>query len=240
MKGYKAFNRIKGQDKAGECKDMLYEEGQEYKLAGELEMCWKGFHFCKDLLVTGLYYNMDHATTVYAEVEALGEVVGDAENIKYATDHIKVVRFLSEEEVKEVVEASVDKLVDDEDWRVRLAVAEQGHGLEKLVDDEYWLVRRVVAGQGHGLEKLVEDKDWLVRLAVAEQGHGLEKLVDDEDWGVRLAVAEQGHGLEKLVDDEDWRVRLAVAEQGHGLEKLVNDVDWCVRGVTKIKLRSRI
>ena len=262
MKGYKAFNRVEGQDKAGKCRDMLYEEGQEYHLKGELKMCENGFHFCKDLLVTGLYYDMDHTTTAYAEVEALGEVVGGTDNTKYATDHIKVVRFLSEEEAKEVVDASVDRLAEGKSQHVRYAVAKQGYGLEKLVDNEYWSVRAAVAEQGYGLEKLVDDEEWIVRAAVAEQGYGLKKLVNDEDWhvrravarqgygldklvndgdcDVRLAVAEQGYGLEKLVDDDNWRVRLAVAEQGHGLEKLVNDVDWCVRGVTKIKLRSRI
>ena len=196
MKGYKAFNRVGGQDKVGECIGMLYQEGQEYKLEGELKMCDNGFHFCKDLLVTSLYYDMDHATTVYAEVEALGEVVKGADNTKYATDHIKIVRFLSEDEVKEVVEASVDKLVEDEDWCVRHAVARQGYGLEKLVDGER-CVREAVAEQGYGLDKLVDDRDWRVRHAVARQGYGLDKLVNDEDWNVREVAKEMLESCEE-------------------------------------------
>ena len=34
-----------------------------------------------------------------------------------------------------------DKLINDEDWSVRVAVAKQGYGLDKLINDENWEVR---------------------------------------------------------------------------------------------------
>ena len=68
-------------------------------------------------------------------------------------------------------EEEILAFVEDSDWRVRLAVANQGYGLEKLVDDSNWVVRLIVAEQGYGLEKLVDDPHWKVRRAVANQGY---------------------------------------------------------------------
>ena len=38
-----------------------------------------------------------------------------------------------------------NELVNDEDWFVRTAVAQQGYGLEQLVNDKNWFVRKAVA-----------------------------------------------------------------------------------------------
>ena len=103
----------------------------------------------------------------------------------------------------------LDKLINDENWRVRMYIAEQGYGLDRLVDDESCFVREAVARQGYGLNKLVNDKDSIVRMAVAKQGYGLDILVNDKDDFVRIVVAEHGYGLEKLVNDEDKDVREA-------------------------------
>ena len=82
----------------------------------------------------------------------------------------------------------LDKLINDGDCDVRIAVAKQGYGLNKLINDEHYFVRRAVAEQGYGLNKLIKDEDWLVRRAVAEQGYGLNKLINDEDVDVREAA----------------------------------------------------
>lgn len=84
----------------------------------------------------------------------------------------------------------LDVFLNDEDWRVRVAVAKQGYGLEQLIDDEHWQVREVVAYKGYGLKQLVDDDDEDVRRAVAEQGYGLEQLLYDEIQYVR-EMAEQ-------------------------------------------------
>ena len=82
----------------------------------------------------------------------------------------------------------LDNLVDNEDYRVRAAVAEQGYGLDKLVDDEVYYVRTAVAEQGYGLDKLINDEVYYVRIVVAKQGYGLDKLINDEDTLVRRTV----------------------------------------------------
>lgn len=117
----------------------------------------------------------------------------------------------------------LDKLVDDRDYKVRIAVAGQGYGLDKLVNDKDPDVRIAVANQGHGLEKLISDDDFDVRMAVAKHGYGLAKLVNDEDYRIRAEVAKHGYGLDKLINDKESDVRIAVAEQGYGLDKLVDD-----------------
>ena len=81
-----------------------------------------------------------------------------------------------------------DILVNDGDWRVRLAVAQQGYGLDILINDEDYPVRAAVAKQGYGLDILVNDEDCWVRVAVAKQGYGLDILINDEDYPVRVAA----------------------------------------------------
>ena len=75
--------------------------------------------------------------------------------------------------------------------------------LDALVNDKNWYVRKAVAEQGYGLDKLINDKDWYVRAAVAERGYKLDKLVNDKNYKVRAAVAKQGYGLNKLISDKD-------------------------------------
>lgn len=57
----------------------------------------------------------------------------------------------------------LDNLINDENWIIRKAVAEQGYRLDKLVDDPSWEVRAEVARQGYGLDKLINDKNPIVR-----------------------------------------------------------------------------
>lgn len=147
MKGYKAFHKIYiispgvvCKDNAGICRDMVYEEGKEYHLEGELEICKNGFHFCKDLLITNLFYPSRRENVVYAEVEALGEVQ-QGRGIKYATDHIRVVRFLSDSEIQEIIEESLPRLQVHDNWVVRATLVDEGYCLVKLAKDKHCGVR---------------------------------------------------------------------------------------------------
>ena len=102
------------------------------------------------------------------------------------------------------------------------------------INDGNWRVRVAVAKQGYGLDILINDKDPEVRVAVAQQGYGLDKLINDSHCWVRVTVAQQGYGLDILINDEDPEVRVAVAKQGYGLDKLINDKDcWEVRVAAK-------
>jgi hypothetical protein len=101
MKGYKAFNRVKGCDKSGMCRGMLFEEGEIYEITGELKIYSNGLHFCEYLVQTFEYYEYDHSKTIYAEVEAIGDLdVEDLLEFKYATNKLKVVKFLTQSEVE--------------------------------------------------------------------------------------------------------------------------------------------
>jgi hypothetical protein len=101
MKGYKAFNRVKGCDKSGMCRGMLFEEGEIYETTGKLKICSNGLHFCEYLVQTFEYYKYDHSKTIYAEVEAIGDLdVEDLLEFKYATNKLKVVKFLTQSEVE--------------------------------------------------------------------------------------------------------------------------------------------
>ena len=55
-------------------------------------------------------------------------------------------------------------------------------------EDEDCDVRIAVVNQGYGLDVLINDEDCDVRIAVVNQGYGLDVLINDEDWSVQDAV----------------------------------------------------
>jgi len=71
MKGYKASYN-------GKCIYLTYEVGKIYTFNGELEICERGFHFCKELKdVFDYYQNREENDLIIFEIEALGEVVNE-------------------------------------------------------------------------------------------------------------------------------------------------------------------
>ena len=104
-KGYKAFNRVEGNKKQGECRGFLFSEGETYSLDGKFKLCANGFHFCKDLVLTFEYYGSDLSKFVFAEVEAVGEVVyEEPTKHKCATSKIKITRFLNKKEILSILD----------------------------------------------------------------------------------------------------------------------------------------
>lgn len=83
MRGYKAFN------KDLICRGFQYEIGETYEMDGEIEICERGFHFCKDLANCYKFY-LETEDTRICEVEALGEIKTN-DNIKYCTNKIKIL-----------------------------------------------------------------------------------------------------------------------------------------------------
>lgn len=91
-KGWKAFDRVEGRNDAGMCRGFLFEEGKEYEIEGELELCSNGFHACKDAVLCFQYY--PHAN-LFAEVEFLGDVVyEEPTKHKGCTSKIRIVKFI--------------------------------------------------------------------------------------------------------------------------------------------------
>ena len=133
----------------------------------------KSAHIVGDLIVCGC-----QAITL----DELDEVAK-----KYGVTDFKVSEIISLFDL----ETNWDEAVSCEDWRVRKAVALQGHSLDILVNDPDWEVRKAVAKQGYGLNVLINDESWLVRKAVALKGYGLKTLINDEEWIVRKEAKRQ-------------------------------------------------
>ena len=91
-------------------------------------------------------------------------------------------------------------------------VRDYKYGLDKLINDKEEFVRMAVAKQGYGLDILINDKKGFVRAAVASQGYGLDILINDEEYYVRMAVAKQGYGLNILINDNHTNVYYAVLD----------------------------
>ena len=96
MKAYKATYN-------GECLDITYEVGKIYTLThGDLEMCKKGFHFCKNILDLTIWYNFiidnkyNEEIKVF-EIETLGEIIKYSD--KFVINKIKIVKELDKEEI---------------------------------------------------------------------------------------------------------------------------------------------
>ena len=51
MKGYKGF------DKDLNCREFQFEVGKTYKIEGKIELCERGFHYCKELIDVMNFYN---------------------------------------------------------------------------------------------------------------------------------------------------------------------------------------
>ena len=101
FKAYKAFKKDQT------CRGFKYEEGETYEIEGYPIICEHGFHFCKDLVLTLVYYpvNKDINENLYAEVEILGDFeLEKPTGHKGVTNKIKILRFIPANEVSELVD----------------------------------------------------------------------------------------------------------------------------------------
>lgn len=94
IKGYKVFNAD------WTCRGFQYKVGETYKLDGNLEICKRGFHFCKKAYDCFYDDTFDNDNRV-AEVEAIGVVITDG--YKCVTDEIKIVREIEWNELLTIV-----------------------------------------------------------------------------------------------------------------------------------------
>lgn len=94
VKGFKVFNPD------WTCRGFQYEVGKVYKEDKKPEVCFSGFHFCKQAVDCFNYYDFDPDNKV-AEVIALGEV--SERGNKCSTNKIKIVREIPWQEVLSLV-----------------------------------------------------------------------------------------------------------------------------------------
>ena len=164
------------------------------------------------------YYNEKNRVKAAEQGYALEKLVDD-ESVWVREEVAKAAGKLGREDL-------LDKLVNDESYCVREAVAEQGYGLDRLVDDEHYWVRVIVViqasklGKTDLLEKLSKDKNYEVRTAVAKQGYALDKLVKDRSMQVREVAIEVAisqkyklDNLDKLADNKNEDVLEFVLKQ---------------------------
>ena len=157
MKGYKALDQDM---RAFHGNGMQFEIDKLYSIRGNVALCHNGFHFCKAIEYLNDYYNIKNSRIF--EIEADGEIV--ERDDKYAAEKIRLVRELTKEEIWDYFNRNQGELVKSRDPYIRMAVAEQGCGLDTLLYDKDYKVRTAVAGQGYRLDELFKTK-----IAVSEQ-----------------------------------------------------------------------
>ena len=99
IKGYKVFNPD------WTCRGFRYKMGETFVHNGNIEMCGKGFHFCRKASDCFNYYKFDSSNKV-AEVEAVGLV--ETQGDKSVTDKIKIVREIEWQELLTIVNNGSD------------------------------------------------------------------------------------------------------------------------------------
>lgn len=99
IKGYKVFNPD------WTCRGFKYEFGKTFVHEGNIEMCVKGFHFCRKASDCFNYYGFDSKNKV-AEVEALGLV--ETKGAKSVTDKIRIVKEIPWQELLMIVNEGND------------------------------------------------------------------------------------------------------------------------------------
>ena len=156
-KGYKRLNM----NITSAYGNMQYELNTPYHLEGELKICNNGYHLCKDMLDTVIFYDSEDSRLF--EVEYNADNCIQEEN-KLCSNYIKIIREISQEEFHSYIK----EYIENND-----------------ITNKSWIIRCEVARQGFGLDKLINDKDWRVRCEVARQGYGLDILINDEDCDVR-------------------------------------------------------
>ena len=92
IRGYKVTNPD------GRCRGFLFEVGKDYKYDGEIKICNSGFHFCIKAAHCFSYYDFDSKNLVF-EVETIGNYATHNEDSKIVTDHIRIIRQLTWDEV---------------------------------------------------------------------------------------------------------------------------------------------
>ena len=93
IKGYKVF------DHNWSCGGFQYKVGETYKYEGNIELCNKGFHFCRKVSDCFNYYDFNPKNKI-AEVEAIGLVESD--NKKSVTDEIRIIKEITWNEMLEI------------------------------------------------------------------------------------------------------------------------------------------
>ena len=97
MKGYKAF------DKNLKCRDMQFRVGESFSVSGEIIPCKNGIHFCEKLKDVYEYYPKTYDTRI-CEVEVREGAVLITDGDKSVTSNLKILRELSEEEIKNLTD----------------------------------------------------------------------------------------------------------------------------------------
>lgn len=102
IKGYK------GLKKDQTCKGIFFPTGERIIHSGNIKLCEKGFHFCEKLEDVFNYYPK-HKSHIYAEVEIpdTAQVLKDPNENKSVTNVIKIVKILSDEEIRNILTQSM-------------------------------------------------------------------------------------------------------------------------------------
>lgn len=99
----------KGFDKDLKCKGLQYQEGTLNIFYGDIKLCHRGFHFCYKLSDCFAYYS-NSLGNKFALVKVAGKIQHGSD--KGVCDALTIVKVLTTEEVKTIVQKEKSDLID--------------------------------------------------------------------------------------------------------------------------------
>ena len=102
MIAYKGTEQLK-------CQSLKYEVGKTYIFDGDIELCCKGFHACRNIIDVHRHYNFDVKDTVILEVEIPedAKIIDATDDSKFVTDKLKVLRILTKKDIEKISNGNV-------------------------------------------------------------------------------------------------------------------------------------
>ena len=228
MIGYKGFNR--DWTCAGK---FQYQVGQTYEMNEiDIQLCSKGFHFCRHPLDVLSYYN-DTPNSVYAQVRAEGKIIEGKD--KCVTNKITIIKQLNKAELLCLMSGLIERLDGDKEWyrngqrhRLDEPAVERSNG-----DKEWYQNGQYHRLDGPAIERSNGDKIWYQN----DQRHRLdgpavELSNGDKEWYQNDQLHRlDGPAVERSNGDKIWyqngqRHRL----DGPAVELSNGDKEWYQNG----------
>ena len=102
MIAYKGTEQLK-------CQTLKYEVGKTYIFDGDIELCCKGFHACRNIIDVHRHYNFDVKDTVILEVEIPedAKIIDATDDSKFVTDKLEVLRILTKKDIEKISNGNV-------------------------------------------------------------------------------------------------------------------------------------
>ena len=227
MKAYKAF------DEDLKCRGFQYDVGKEYQMDEDPVLCGRGYHACKKLGDVFGYYDFSPETRI-CEVELLGDVKKCGEDSKLVTNHIKIIKELSHEELGLAGECRLEFTDQTSHYKDYKLHREGGPAIECANGTkEWWIDDKQHREDGPAIEWADGSKWWYIDgKRHREDGPAIERASGSKEWWIDgKRHREDGPAIEWADGTKEWWIDGKLhREDGPAIEWANGTKEWWVNG----------